>query len=513
MASSRPAIPASRSGEFSCRSCGCPSISVASPLRAATPVVCGGCGSSIASWSDFCIAVEGMLSDNADADAYSDGRPAVTGRDMRSARRADRWFAKAAGTPVVRTLLALVLAGGLAVAGEAAKADGTTDFARGLCLGLASSVDASAPAGQPVWIVSYTPGQNEATVPGPLKSSAFVYDNALALVALVACGDAPRALQIGDAILSAIERDRRFQDGRVRNAYRAGIVPDQGSALLPGWWDDAAGLWAEDSYQDGSASGNVAWAAIALLTLHQESQQPRYLRAVAKLLGWIDARTRATQGPGYTGGLDGFDDSQTPLTWASTEHNVDIAAAAQWYGRVSERSDFAAMAASARQFVDSSFIASTGCFRLGTNPNGEPADPTHLALDTQLWPQLLSDPSTSWRAATHCAERNMGVEGGFDFDNDRDGLWVEGTAQAALVYWARGDRPRAANLLAGLRRDLAPSGWLYATRRESLTTGLKIGPQSTTADFIYFRRPHLGATAWAALAALGWNPFLGRIVE
>ena len=107
----------------------------------------------------------------------------------------------------------------------------------------------------------------------------------------------------------------------------------------------------------------------------------------------------------------------------------------------------------------------------------------------------------------------MGVDGGFDFDNDRDGVWVEGTAQAALLYSVRGDRQRATSLLDGLRRELAPSGWLYATRGESLTTGLKIGPQSTTADFVYFRRPHLGATAWAALAALGWNPFLGQVAR
>jgi len=28
--------------------------------------------------------------------------------------------------------------------------------------------------------------------------------------------------------------------------------------------------------------------------------------------------------------------------------------------------------------------------------------------------------------------------------------------------------------------------------------------------FTYAHRPHLGATAWAALAAQRWNPFTGR---
>jgi hypothetical protein len=45
-----------------------------------------------------------------------------------------------------------------------------------------------------------------------------------------------------------------------------------------------------------------------------------------------------------------------------------------------------------------------------------------------------------------------------------------------------------------------------------LTTGLGLSPASTTDDFYYYRLPHLGATAWAALAAVGWNPFTGESV-
>jgi hypothetical protein len=36
-----------------------------------------------------------------------------------------------------------------------------------------------------------------------------------------------------------------------------------------------------------------------------------------------------------------------------------------------------------------------------------------------------------------------------------------------------------------------------------------IGPNSTGPDFFYYHLPHLGATAWAVIAALGWNPFVG----
>jgi hypothetical protein len=45
-----------------------------------------------------------------------------------------------------------------------------------------------------------------------------------------------------------------------------------------------------------------------------------------------------------------------------------------------------------------------------------------------------------------------------------------------------------------------------------LTTGLALSPASKIDDFYYYRLPHLGATAWAALAATGWNPFTGETV-
>ncbi len=46
-----------------------------------------------------------------------------------------------------------------------------------------------------------------------------------------------------------------------------------------------------------------------------------------------------------------------------------------------------------------------------------------------------------------------------------------------------------------------------------LTTGFALSPTSTTDDFYYFRLPHLGATAWAAMAATGWNPFTGQAIS
>lgn len=412
------------------------------------------------------------------------------------------------GAGLILAVLAVLL-----VNESLARSDARDVFSAELACRSLSPSDAERAGRRPGFLVSYRPGPNETELPLPLRTSAFVYDNALAVIAFVACGDVAGARRIGDAILDAQAHDRTFVDGRVRNAYRAGSRAPNEKALLPGWWDAQANLWSEDPYQDGTSTGNVAWAALGLLTLHQATGDARYLAGVRALLLWIASNTADPNGSGFTGGVDGYDGAQTRLTWASSEHNVDIAAAALWYGRVSGDTAFDTMVVSARSFLDKAFQTTAGCFVLGTTPDGSLADASHLALDTQLWPLLLADAPNSWRAALSCAEHHLGIAGGFDFDNDRDGVWVEGTAQAALVYAWLHDTKRAAEIRATLRSDVSASGWLYATRGERLTTGLKIGAQSTSADFFYFHRPHLGATAWAALAATGWNPFTGQRVE
>jgi hypothetical protein len=281
--------------------------------------------------------------------------------------------------------------------------------------------------------------------------------------------------------------------------------------LLPGWWDGEAKRWSEDRYQVGSATGNVAWVGLALMTLHDATGEARYRSGAARLLAWItgNAATQTGLTAGFTGGRDGYDPEQAPLPWASTEHNLDVVALGTWLGP-----EGAGAARSARAFVDAAFDATTGCFRMGTGPDGRMRDTAAVALDTQLWPLLaVADPPAPWRRALPCAEERLAVTGGFDFNDDRDGLWVEGTAQAALAYRAAGDHARSAALLAAALRERAPSGLLYATREAKITTGLTIGPESTTPDFLYFRRPHLGATAWAVLAQAGWNPFDGKILR
>ena len=380
------------------------------------------------------------------------------------------------------------------------------------CAALAERV-AGVPGGGPVFLRSYErPEVPEGLAEPALRDAAFTYDNALAAIALTACGRPAEARRVGEALRLAAASDRHWRDGRVRNAYRAG--PVQGLPLPPGWYDQVAGSWQEDAYLVGTQTGNVAWAALAMLTLHGADGGAGWLAAAKSLMGWVANAAADASGPGgYAGGFQGHEPDPQRLGWKSTEHNLDAAAAFAWLERASGEARWRAPAAEARRFVAAMWEPAEGRFLIGTGPDGVTPDRTRSGLDAQLWPLLaIPDGPAEWRNALDFAGRAHGVPGGYDFDADRDGLWVEGTAQAALALRAAGRAEAAAPLLAELARHASPHGLLFATREERLTTGLAVGPASTTADFLYYRHPHVGATAWAVLAALGWNPFTGRKV-
>jgi hypothetical protein len=400
----------------------------------------------------------------------------------------------------------LVLSFALMIACSSANAEAGTGF----CSGLRQAVAAGVRDHDAVFIRSYEPGADEAGLPLGLATTAFTYDNALAVIALVACGDVQDARPIGNALVSATLHDRTFGDGRTRNAYRAGAV-GEGAPLLPGWWDERNKLWAEDPAQDGTSTGNVAWAALALLTLHQATQDSQYLTSARRLVDWVIANAACADG--FCGGFHGYDPQQVRLSWMSTEHNVDMWAAARWLFRLTHEQRYDEAAMRARRLLDRSFRGDH--FLLGTKPDGSLSDGGLLALDVQLWPWMAAgDAPAEWRRALGFAEKHLSVDGGFDFNGDRDGVWVEGTAQAAMAYRMAGDAATHARLLAGLKADRTESGLLNATRVPRVTTGLSIDPTgaSTTPDFFYYKRPHLGATAWAVLAETGWNPFTGEKV-
>lgn len=404
--------------------------------------------------------------------------------------------------------LTLLLAATVSMNAGAAPADDPAQaLAARACGALDARVDA-VPGRGPLLLRSYDDeaGRGPSREPA-LAAAAFTYDNALATIALVACGRPAQAERIGAALAAAAR-----SDSRLRNAYRAGAV--EGAPLPNGWWDAAQRRWLEDGYQMGTATGNVAWTMLALLTLAEHDGDARWIDAARRLGAWVVANARSATGAGgFGGGVYGFDEHPQALTWKATEHNLDLAAAFARLARRDPAGPWGAQARAARAFVDAQWDAASGHFLTGTAPDGVTPNRSTSALDAQFWALLLPDAPPAWRRALAYAERVHGVAGGFDFSEDRDGVWVEGTAQGALAYRVVGRHDDAAHLLRSLAGDFSAGGLLYATPQARLSTGLALTPTSPTDDFRYYHWPHLGATAWAALAARGWNPYTGALVR
>ena len=96
-----------------------------------------------------------------------------------------------------------------------------------------------------------------------LQSTAFVYDNALAIMAYLLRrrgDDVARARTLGDGLLYAQTHDPNFSDGRVRQGYFVNSPDGNGAyvqlALFP-------------FYFTGMAVGDMAWSGMALAQLYR----------------------------------------------------------------------------------------------------------------------------------------------------------------------------------------------------------------------------------------------------
>jgi hypothetical protein len=363
----------------------------------------------------------------------------------------------------------------------------------------------------PVLLASYPAFEGHPPAIIALRGVAFTYDNALASIALFGCGEPQSARRIADALAYATDNDPDYHDGRLRNAYAAGVVKQHGPILLPGYWSQERGAWNQDAYQVGSATGNQAWAALALLEAFRQTREQRYLLAAEKVLLWTQRNTYDAQAPaGFIGGFYGYPPNPVRQGWKSTEHNVDLAAAWQALQQIKASQDSAEQARIARHFVDSQWLESEGRFLIGTLPDGRTAEHQRSGLDAQIWPLIaVSDPPRDWSRALAFIDQAHRFDAGYGFNRNPDGLWTEGTAQAAAVAQLTGASDKARPLWPVLMAQQASDGWLFATPQAQISTGLAIGPDSTSNDFFYYHLPHLGATAWAAIAASGVNPFTG----
>jgi len=374
---------------------------------------------------------------------------------------------------------------------------------------------------------------------GTFYSTAFVYDNALLLLAYLArgkYGDIGRATVIGDALLYAQNTDPAA-DGRFRQAYFAGVADSNGVYVTPGL-----------SFFQGSAVGDVAWAAIALTQLYRRTGCKKYLGGALRAANFIETTTRDNVNVPPGGYY--FGNGQTNK---STEHNIDVYALYTMLAQLSGNNFWLNGAQHALAFVQAMFDSPSGHFWTGTS------DPTHIFYnnspeDVQTWSYLaFQNPSYAvsidWvktnlatTDSTFAYNNGWGTNGGLrlrvsgmtyaslsklgtvlgDNSVDADAVWLEGTGHLIAALMLRGLPP--AKDIPSFHGDRNLANFLVENvqvAQNSLGAGQTVNSQplvvgqgltastsilNTGFGFNYFPYLHIGATAWYLMGAQGENP-------
>lgn len=381
-----------------------------------------------------------------------------------------------------------------------------------------------------------------------LFSTAFTYDNALAILALLATRTADGregAVLLGDALLYAQQHDPVHDDGRLRQGYNVGPYTFYDGSRQPDGFvraDGSVNVGTQFGFT-GTAVGDMAWAGIALSALARRTGERRFLGGAVRIGEWIERNGR-TDEPlgGYKFGVNGADEK---LPFTSTEHNTDLLCLFGRLARLTGERVWLARRARAEDFVMRMWEPDGGFFYTGTN-DGVTVNKSPIPEDTQTWTHLALDSRTharslDWAARDlavldHAGRRNSTVPAGQSYDGvtfssasllanedapiadsqprpDRNGVWFEGTAHLALALRARrrrGDEARARRLLDSIERaqDLLGGGQTVGGRALPERAGVvsASSPLDTGFGFGYYPYRHVGATAWYLMAATRSNP-------
>lgn len=365
-----------------------------------------------------------------------------------------------------------------------------------------------------------------------LSDIAFVYDNALAIIALLNAGEGAAARALGDGLLYAQTHDETFTDGRLRQAYHANtFINDNGTAHF-GW---EFGLV-------GTAVGDMAWAGIALAQLARATGIGRYRTGAVKIADWIQAKTYSTSGlGGYTfGETAGLEDHK------STEHNIDVAAFFRLIQTLTGKRVWRDRADHAWAFVEQVWNDEDGFFWTGSD-DGSAINKlaTQFPLDAQPWswlarrqgaygealdwaatnlattdtPQRLNSALTGKQKVTGVAfgSGSLRADPTVPIDQwnpkpDSGAVWFEGTSQLALALADRnrkGDKAAAQELLDAVRwaQGELGEGQVFGGRRIEGGVVAASSPMNTGFGFGYYPNLHVGATSWFVFAGTGVNPY------
>lgn len=384
-----------------------------------------------------------------------------------------------------------------------------------------------------------------------LLSTSFVYDNAVVINALLERGDTAnlqRARLLGETLLYAQQNDSSG-DGRVRQAYFVDQPDTNGVFLRPAL---------APFFFIGSATGDMSWVGMALAHLFARSGEQQFLNGAVRLGQWIVKNTLSTSGAG--GFTAGVDSNNNPLTYKSTEHNIDAFALFTMLARLTSDSSWATQAQHARAFVQAMLNTTNDFFWTGTLTDGATINTSAIPEDVNTW-SFLALQDEAFAGSVDWAKTNLAVTdtpqtfnnsvtgnkvriSGITYTNfgqhppivnndfapsdpfstppNPSSVWLEGTAHVAAALIARnlpaerdlpgfsGDRNTASFLLLNILGAQATQGAGQTCAGQPLLpgTGVLAASSELNTGFGFSYKPflHIGATGWFAIAAQARNP-------
>ena len=341
-------------------------------------------------------------------------------------------------------------------------------------------------------------------------NNSVIYDDALVIIAYANRKDnadsLDRAKTMGDALLQMQAKDP-IGDGRVRNAYGPEHLFDANGVPNIQTW--------------GSASGNQAWAGMALAHLAHVTQDAKYRDGALRIGEWLLRETSDTRGRGgFTGG---YRSDGTKIEWKSTEHNIDMVGLFGMLHQLTKDRKWHHARKHARKFVKSMWDEKEGRFHIGTKPDGVTTNrDEYIPEDVQSWGYLAlrSDryrQALDWNIAnlevtddSNPAQPVVGVRFAWQLKQEHQGkndntVWLEGTAHMALALRVSGTeehKQKASAYLDSIHKEQlhgpnADGKGIQANSKEGFSGG----------DDVNYTSLHTGATAWYIMAKQELNPF------
>ena len=341
-------------------------------------------------------------------------------------------------------------------------------------------------------------------------NNSVIYDDALVIIAYANRKDnadsLDRAKTMGDALLQMQAKDP-IGDGRVRNAYGPEHLFDANGVPNIQTW--------------GSASGNQAWAGMALAHLAHVTKDTKYRDGALRIGEWLLRETKDTRGRGgFTGG---YRSDGTKIEWKSTEHNIDMVGLFGMLHQLTKDRKWRRARKHARKFVKSMWDKKEERFHIGTKPDGVTINrDEYIPEDVQSWGYLAlrSDryrQALDWNIAhlevtdnSNPSQPVVGVRFALQIKKEHKGkndntVWLEGTAHMALALRVSGKKKHKQK--AGVYLDSIHKEQLHGPNADGKGIQANSKEGFSGGDDVNHTSLHTGATAWYIMAKQELNPF------